>query len=192
MKHVKLFEDFVNEAIADGSIESLIDVMKTSLNFGIFDDSMISDIKDDFLAGIRGSMKGEVSKLPTNKKQEFEMYSSQLMKPLEKAKTLGQFLSAMISVASAKENIMKRLSIKESINESKISDFFKNIHRKSKEWWEDNKHRIFLTLIELLAQIIVEILFAILRAFLKSDDLKAPKIKFGGGSFGGGGASGNW
>jgi hypothetical protein len=191
MKHVKLFEQFINESTTDGSIDSLIDVLKTSLNFGIFDDNMLKDIKDDFISGIEGSMKTEVVKLPAEKRKEFQKYSKQLMGPLEKADTLASFLSAMISVSAAKENIVNRLSIKESLDESKVADFFRNIHKKSKDWWEDNKSKIFLFIIEALANIIVKILFAIIGALLKTD-IKAPTVDFGGGKFGGGGARGKW
>ena len=98
----------------------------------------------------------------------------------------------MLSVSNAKNNIMDRLSIEEALQESKVLDWLKSIKNKAADWWDDNKYTIVTTILEMLAQLLVNILFAILGALLKSDDLEAPKIKFGGGKFGGGGASSKW
>jgi len=192
MKHVKLFEQFINESTTDGTIESLIDATKLSMKMDIFNDELLNDVKVNFIEGIKGSLKSETNKLPANKRKEFQGYVNMLIGPLEKANTMGKFLGAMLSVSNAKNNIMDRLSIEEALQESKVLDWLKSIKNKAADWWDDNKYTIVTTILEMLAQLLVNILFAILGALLKSDDLEAPKIKFGGGKFGGGGASSKW
>ena len=71
-------------------------------------------------------------------------------------------------------------------------DLLKKVKTATSDWLDKNGANILMFIAELLAQIVVEILFAILRALLKSDNLKAPKMKFGGGSFSGGGSGGSF
>jgi hypothetical protein len=191
MKHVKLFEEYISESTTDGTIESLIEVTKLSMTMGIFDDQLLKDTRGNFISGIEGSLKSEVRKIPSDKKKEFTGYMKALIGPLEKVETMAQLLSAMYSISAAKSNILDRMSVEEALNESKILDWLKKAKTATAEWWQRNKSTILYTILEVLARIIIEILFAVLRAITKSD-VKAPKIKFGGGSFGGGGASGKW
>lgn len=191
MKHIKLFEEYIAESTTDGTIESLIEVTKISMKMGVFDDALLKDMRQNFIGGIEGSLKSEMAKIPNDKKSEFKGYMEALIGPLKKVETMAQLLSAMGSIAAAKSNIVKRMTLDESLNESKILDWLKKAKTATADWWQRNKSTILYTILEVLARIIIEILFAVLRAITKSD-VKAPKIKFGGGSFGGGGASGKW
>ena len=96
----------VNESTTDGTIESLIKVTKISMGMGIFDDRLLKSSKSNLILGISGALKGETSKLPTDKQKEFVGYVNALMKPLQKANTMEQFLRAMINVADTKNNIL--------------------------------------------------------------------------------------
>lgn len=192
MEYLKTYESFLNEATTDGSIESLIDASKIAVKMNIFDDNLFREMKDNMLLGVIGSLKGEVDRLPADKRSEFKKYADALMKPLEKAKNLSQFINSLTLVAAAKNNIIKRYSLDEVFNESVVIDKLKNIKNKAVSWWNENREDILIMILEVLAQIIVEVLFGIIKALLKSDKLKAPKIRFRGGSFGGGGASGKW
>ena len=78
MKHVKLFEQFINESTTDGTIESLIDATKLSMKMGIFNDELLNDVKVNFIEGIKGSLKSETNKLPANKRKEFQGYVNML------------------------------------------------------------------------------------------------------------------
>lgn len=191
MKHVKLFEEYISESTTDGTIESLIEVTKLSMSMGVFNDELLKDTRENFISGIEGSLKSEVRKIPSDKKKEFTGYMTALIGPLKKVETMAQLLSAMYSISAAKSNILNRMSVEEALNESKILDWLKKAKTATTDWWDRNKSTILYTILEVLARIIIEILFAVLRAITKSD-VKAPKIKFGGGSFGGGGASGKW
>jgi len=192
MKKIKLFEEFINESTTDGTIESLIKVTQISMDMGIFDDKLLKNSKYNLISGVSGALKGETSKLPTDKRKEFDGYVDALMNPLKKADTMEQFLRALINVADTKNNIFSRLSITEQLNESKVLDLLKKVKNATTEWWDAHKDNILLFIAEILAQILVEILFAILRALLKSDNLEAPKMKFGGGAFSGGGSGGSY
>jgi hypothetical protein len=193
MKRIKLFEEFVNESTTDGTIESLIKITQMSMNMGVFDDKLMSKhSKFDLISGVKGAIKGEVTKLPTDKRKEFDRYADSLITPLENADTVEQLLRAMITIADTKRNIFSKLSITESLNESRVSDLLKKVKNATTKWWDEHKDNLLLYIAEILAQILVEILFGILRGLLKSTDLKAPKIKFGGGKFGGGGATSSW
>lgn len=192
MKYIKPINEFLNESTTDGSVEALIEVTKLSMKMGIFNDEILRDVQDNFVGGVEGSLKGELRKIPSDKKAEFNGYMEALMGPLRKAKTMAQFLSALASVSAAKNNILARMAVEAPMNESKIVNWLKDAYKQSSEWWQRNKSEIITTIIELLVQIVIEILFAVLRALLKSKSLEAPKFKFGGGKFGGGGAGGNW
>lgn len=192
MKHIKLYEEFLNESTTDGTIESLIKITQISIGMGVFDDELLKNSKYDLVSGVKGTLRGETSKLPVDKRKEFDRYVNALMTPLQNADTMEQFLRAMITIADTKNNIFSRLSITETLNESKVSDLLKKVKTATTKWWDEHKNNIFWYIAEILAQILVEILFGILRGLLKSDSLKAPKMKFGGGKFGGGGASGKF
>ena len=192
MKRVKLFEQFINESTTDGTIESLIDVTKLSMQMGIFNDELLHDVREDFINGVEGSLKSAIGKLNSVQKKEFNMYAEAMMGPLRKVKTMAQFLSALGAIASAKDNILSRMELQEALNEGKISDWLKKAKTATAEWWERNKSSIISTIIEILVQFVLNILFAVLNALLKTDDIETPKFKFGGGKFGGGGARGTW
>ena len=191
MKYLRTYESFINESTTDGTIESLIDVTKISMQMGIFDDEILSDVKDNFIRGIEGALKGQTNKLDQQQKREFKAYSDALMGPLKKAKTMDQFVRAMSSIAAAKDNILNRMELANSLDESKIIDWIKKAKTSTVEWWQENKGKILLSIIELLTQGIVNILFGVISGLLKTK-IEAPEIEFGGGKFGGGGASGKW
>jgi predicted GNAT family acetyltransferase len=182
----------INESTFENTIKSLIDITKVPIKMGIFDDSVLSKIKQTVISGVEDSLRGEVKKLNQNQKKEFNKYANELINPLKKAKTMPEFLRAVHSIGAAKPNILSRVESFEFIQESKVLDWLKNAKNKTSDWWNKNKNEIAIIMAEFLAQLIVEILFAVLNALLKSNSLKAPKIKFGGGKFGGGGASGKW
>jgi len=151
---------------------------------------LFSEMKDAMIAGVNGTLKGQSSKVPTDKQDEFNGYVDALMGPLEKAKNLSQFIGAMTAIAKTKDNIIKRLEIQEAVVESKAMDWLKSIKNKTIDWWNENKYKVALTIAELFVQILVELLFTILRALTKSS-IDSPRIKFdgfGGGKFSGGGA----
>jgi hypothetical protein len=177
----------MNESTTDGSLESFVYTMRLGIKGGVFTDDIFPIVKKNFLGGVLGSLKAEMSRIPTDKKQEFSLYVSQLLKPLESSSNMNQFVSRLGMVADTKNNIIARLGISEIVNEVSIKksiDWLKGTVKssiqKGKDWWDENKHSIVKVLIELLAQIIVEILFGILSALLKTK-VKAPKVKFGAG-----------
>ena len=188
----------MNESTTDGSLESFVHTMRLGIKGGVFTDEIFPIVKKNFLGGVLGSLKAEMSRIPTDKKKQFSVYVSQLLKPLESSSNIDQFVSRLGMVADTKNNIIARLGVNELVNEVSIKKSIdwlkgtvKSTIQKGKDWWDENKHSILRVLIELLAQIIVEILFGILSALLKTK-VKAPKVKFGGGKFGGGGAGGSW
>jgi hypothetical protein len=188
----------MNESITDGSLESFIYTMRIGMKGGIFTDAIFLDIKKNFLGGVIGSLKNEMSKIPADKMKEFGGYVNQLIKPLERSSNIQQFLSNLGMVADTKNNIINRLSISEVVLESTVMNTIKKLNQSIKsaitgagEWWDENKSNIILTISEILVQLLVNILFIILEALLKTK-LDKPKIKFGGGKFGGGGSSGKW
>lgn len=191
MKYVKTYESFIFESTTDGSIESLVDVSKIAIQMGIFDDKLFSEMKDTMISGVRGSLKSGLSKISSTDKNKMAKYTNSLLGPLESAKDMKEFLSALIAVGKTKDALIKNLTLTESLLESKISDWLKKAKNATVNWWKNNAYDIAMFIARILIQILVEILFAVLRSITKSD-IKAPKIKFGGGSFGGGGASGKW
>jgi hypothetical protein len=83
------------------------------------------------------------------------------------------------------------------INEVRLKDAYVKIKfmlGKGQDWWVENRGGILTFLIEVIAQFVVAVIFAILGAILKTK-IDAPNIKLGGkGNFGsgGGGATGKW
>lgn len=188
MKYINRYEEFIYESTTDGTIESLIDVTKFSMRMGIFDDDLLRDVVDDFVRGVEGSLKGQTNKLTNQQKKEFDGYVEAMMNPLRKSKNMNQFLGALSSIAIAKNNILKRMEMTESLDESVIINWLRKAKNATADWWDKNKYAIVSTIVEVLVQIVIEVLFAVLNGMLKSD-IKAPKFKFGGGKSGGGGAS---
>jgi hypothetical protein len=184
----------LNESTTDGSLESFVYTMRLGIKGGVFTNEMFPLLKKNFLGGVLGSLKGEMSRIPADTKGEFSKYVSQLLKPLENSSNIEQFINRLGLVVDTKNNILSNLGVNEMVMEFGVKDsinWLKSTIKKGKDWWEENKHSILKVIIELIAQIIVEIIFAILSALMKTK-VKAPKVKFGGGKFGGGGAGGNW
>lgn len=191
MKYVKTYESFIFESTTDGSIESLVDVSKIAIQMGIFDDKLFSEMKDTMISGVKGSLKSGLSKVSSTDKNKMAKYANSLLGPLESAKDMKEFLIALIAVGKTKDALIKNLALTESLLESKMGDWLKKAKNATVSWWKDNAYDIAMFIARILIQILVEILFAVLRSITKSD-IETPKMKFGGGSFGGGGASGKW
>jgi hypothetical protein len=168
----ELNKSFIYEATTDGTIESLIDATKIATNMGVFDDALFNEMKDTMIQGVNGALKGQNIQLPNDKKVEFNGYMDALMGPLRRANNLSQFIGAMMNVAKTKDNILNRLNIKETINENRVINWLKTIKNKTTEWWNENKYEIAITIAEIFARMLVEFLFAILRALTKSETKK--------------------
>jgi hypothetical protein len=191
-------KSILNESTTDGSLESFVYTMRMGIKGGLFTNEMFPIMKKNFLGGVLGSLKGEMGRISTDKKGDFSKYISQLLKPLESSSNIEQFINRLGLVADTKNNILSNLGINEIMLEFGVKNSInwlnttvKNTIKRGNEWWDENKHSILKVIIEILAQIIVEILFVILSALLKTK-VKAPKVTFDGGKFGGGGAGGNW
>jgi hypothetical protein len=196
MKHILTYEDFLNESISAPSISPLIDALKLIEKNVSIDAAKFIEFREIFINSIRSALKQKSVQLDTESKNKLETAVEKLVKPIEGTKNLTQFISAITKVSGIKDDISDEFSISESLNESKIMDWFKKAKTATVEWWQENKQDIFLFILEMIAQFIVSFLFAIISALLKTKDpIEAPKISFrgfGGGNTGGGGAGGTW
>jgi hypothetical protein len=199
MKHILTYEDFLNESISAPSISPLIDALKLIEKNVSIDAAKFIEFREIFINSIRSALKQKSVQLDTESKNKLETAVEKLVKPIEGTKNLTQFISAITKVSGIKDDISDEFSISESLNESKIMDWFKKAKTATVEWWQENKQDIFLFILEMIAQFIVNFLFALINALFKKDDnddeIEAPKISFrgfGGGRTGGGGAGAAW
>lgn len=153
-RYIPLFEDFkLNESTTDGTIESLIDVTKIAVNMGVFDDSLLKDVKQNFIQGIRGSLKTETDKIRPEKRKQFKQLMDSLISPLETANTMNKFIMSLELIAKTKDNIVSRLSEGEIILESRLVNWLKTAKKSSKDWWETNKKNIVKKISDILINI---------------------------------------
>jgi hypothetical protein len=197
MKHILTYEDFLNESISAPSISPLIDALKLIEKNVSIDAAKFVEFREIFINAIRSALKQKSVQLDTESKNKLETAVEKLVKPIEGTKNLAQFISAMTKVSGIKNDISDEFSISESLNESKIMDWFRKAKTATVEWWEENKQDIFLFILEMIAQFIVNFLFALINALFKTDDdeIETPTISFrgfGGGNTGGGGAGASW
>ena len=190
MKHIQTFEDFLNESASASLIENLINILQTAESFGLADEEFIEDIKEGFEEGITKKLKEIQKNLSPDDKKLIQEKTDEFLNPFRNAKDTQSLITFLRGVSANKLLMNEAFSFKGSFQTMLQS--IKNAGPKLNEWWKSNKKRILLTIIEFLIQIVIEIIFGILRALLKSGDLKSPKFKFGGGSFGGGGSGNNW
>lgn len=176
-RHIKLFEEFVNESTTDGTIENLIDATKIAMNMGVFDDTLLQDVKSDFISGVKGSLKTETGKVPQDRKKEFQKFMDSLIMPLDKAKTMSQFLSALKTIAVTKNNILKRLNIQESLTEGKISDFLKDLKSKGADWLETNKKKLIDSIVSTLISWITGISRDVAKSLINVNESKVLNLK---------------
>lgn len=138
MKHILEFEEFINESTTDGTIESLIDATKIATKMGVFTDDLLKEVKQNFISGARASLKTEKSKLPSDKRNEYQKLMDSLIDPLEKANSMSKFIKALQIISVTKNNILDRLGVDESLVESKILTWFKDAKKQSADWWKEN------------------------------------------------------
>ena len=195
MKRVLTYQEFLNES-ATIEFPLMIDALKLIEKNVSIDAAKFAEFRGIFINAIRSAIKQKSAQLDAESKKEFETAVENLIRPLEGTKTIAQFISAMTKVAGIKDGISDEFSISESLNESKIMDWFRKAKTATVEWWQENKQDIFLFILEMIAQFIVSFLFALINALLKSKDpIEAPTISFrgfGGGKSGGGGAGATW
>lgn len=164
-------KDIIQESTTDGSLESFIYTMRLGIRSGVFTNAMFRDVKKNFMGGVIGSLKGEMGNLPSEKRTEFMGYVTQLMKPLQNTNSMESFINNLGIVADTKNNIIKRLGIRESMTEGRIKDrltWLGNVIKKSANgttnWWAEHKEQIIQMVSDLLVQILIQILSGILRA----------------------------
>ena len=196
MKRVLTYQEFLNES-ATIEFPLMIDALKLIEKNVSIDAAKFAEFRVIFINAIRSAVKQKSAQLDAESKNEFETAVEKLIKPLEGTKTIAQFISAMTKVAGIKDSISNEFSISESLNESKIMDWFRKAKTATVEWWQENKQDIFLFILEMIAQFIVNFLFALINALFKTDDdeIETPTISFrgfGGGKSGGGGAGATW
>ena len=195
MKRVLTYQEFLNES-ATIEFPLMIDALKLIEKNVSIDAEKFAEFRGIFINAIRSAVKQKSAQLDADSKKEFETAVEKLIRPLEGTKTIAQFISAMTKVSGIKDGISDEFSISESLNESKIMDWFRKAKSATVEWWQENKQDIFLFILEMIAQFIVSFLFALINALLKSKDpIDAPTISFrgfGGGKSGGGGAGATW
>lgn len=142
----------LNESTTDGSIESLLQVTRIATRMGVFDDEMIRDVKHDFIAGISGILKFDLSKVPSDKKKEFKNVVSMIIKLMQQTTDMNSFVKTLTQITHIKTALFRKYGISENLNESKTGKYkkiFKNLSHKLTtlktnvdDWWNSNKQDI--------------------------------------------------
>lgn len=190
MKNVLTFEEFLNESVSTSLVDTLINILQTAESFGLADEEFIEDIKDGFEEGVTKKLKDIQKNLSPEDKKLVQTKMDEILVPFRNAKDTQSLITFLTNISDNKLLMNEAFNFKGSFQS--ILQSIKNAGSKLSEWWKSNKKRILLTIVEFLVQIVIEIVFGILRSLLKSNDLKSPKFKLGGGSFGGGGSGGEY
>lgn len=191
MKHLQTFEQFLNESISSSSVESLISMLKMTDSLGLVDNEFIKDIKKEVQNQLSKNVSKEAQKKLniTDKKivnDKINNMSASLNK-IKDTQSLIQFLTDVSNNNSFMNEAFNFDTFFQSVKQS-----LKNAGSKIAEWWDNNKREIMIMIIEFLVQIALELIFGLIGALLNAKNLKAPKFKMSGGSFGGGGAGGDF
>lgn len=190
MKNIQTFEEFLNESVSNSLVDTLINILQTAESFGLADEEFIEDIKDGFEEGVTKKLKDIQKNLSSGDKKLVQTKTDEILVPFRNAKDTQSLITFLTNISDNKLLMNEAFSFKGSFQS--ILQSIKNAGPKLSEWWKSNKKRILLTIVEFLVQIVIEIVFGIIRSLLKSNDLKSPKFKFDGGSFGGGGSGGEY
>lgn len=173
-RHIMLFEEFINEATTDGSIESMIETIKLAFKMGIFDEDFFSEIRTNVISGVHGSLEGESLKLPSEKRAEFDRYVDMMMSPIKDSKNAHDLVSNMAKIAIIKNGIVKRLELSESLEEAfsmtASIKWLKDGMHKAKDsaiqWWKENSKDIMTTIVNFLVNFITGLLTTVAQALL--------------------------
>jgi hypothetical protein len=165
----------LNESTTDGTIETLLMVTKLGATQGIFNDTMVREVKGEFMAGIRGSLKSELPKIPAEFQQEFKKIMGFVLNPMERINTIADFITALSKMVIVKKGLYKRFGIRENINESsnfnKILNGLKQKLKQGKDsivgWWDVNKGDIVTIIAKFLVSVVIGILRGVLGASTK-------------------------
>jgi hypothetical protein len=175
--------DILNESTTDGSLESFIYTLRIGVQSGVFSDEIFKDIKRNLVGGVLGSLKGEIDSIPRPKRKQFLKYVSALIKPIESSTNMNSFINSLGIVADTKNNLIKNLNISEQIDEGKLKDGILFLQKRiksttddTKKWWDENKKEIAKYVSRILGQILIEVLFVILRSLLKNPTIPTPKL----------------
>jgi len=153
----------INESTTDGSIETLLMVTKLGANQGIFNDTMVREVKGEFMAGIRGSLKLELPKIPTEHQQEFKKVMGFILNPIERVSTIVGLIDSLSKMVIVKKSLFKRYNVHENINESiNFNKVFSGLKQKlsnTKEdfsiWWNKNSKSVIKAIADYLIKFVM-------------------------------------
>jgi hypothetical protein len=185
-----------------GGLKFILLFIRAGEKFGIIDKSFTIELRNTLIKAINRGVKAKmgVENLPTEQQKSAYEIINKVIEPLKNATDAKSLSKAIVKVESFMSNIekFKKGYVTEVvINEVRLKDAYvkiKSMLGKGQDWWVENRGGILTFLVEVIAQFVVEVIFAILGAILKTK-IDAPNIKLGGkGNFGsgGGGATGKW
>jgi len=162
----------INESTTDGTLESLLLVTKLAAKRGVFNNDLIRQVGDNFIAGIRGSITAEISKVPKENQQEFKKLMGYLLKPMSSINTVQDLVSGLTQMIIVKKSVFKRFGVSENINEG-LSSKHKAIIDKVKnslkqpidtltDFWNKNGKNITIVIAQMLVRIVIGILKSVI------------------------------
>lgn len=160
-----------------------------------------TDYVDQMRKAIVGNLSGMVSKAAArlntvDQRRQLSNKVQELVKPLQSVTTLKQmadFLQQLVRDAKTSGILDEAINWKGAFQ--RVGQALKRAGAGAKQWWSNNKYELLKLVVEFVLQLLLEIVFGLIGAMLKSK-ISAPKIKmfkgFKGGDFGGGGAGAEW
>ena len=157
----------------------------------------VTQMRDAITSSLDGMVSKAAARLKTvDQRRQLRNKVQELVKPLQSVTTLKQmadFMQQLVRNAKTLGILDEAINWKGSFQ--RVGQALKRAGAGAKQWWNNNKYELLKLIVEFVLQLLLEIVFGLIGAMLKSK-ISAPKIKmfkgFKGGDFGGGGAGGEW
>ena len=195
---MKTLKQLLNESAELDTLAYLVTVLRGLDAVGMDDQTAyVTEMRDAILGGVNGMVNKSVATLKTTEqRRQLNGKVQELLQPLQSVNTLKQmedFLQQLVDDAKILGSLNEAIDFKAAFQ--RVGSMLRKAGAGAKQWWHNNKYELLKLIVQFVLQLLLEIIFGLIAAMLKSK-ISAPKIKmfkgFKGGDFGGGGAGGEW
>lgn len=198
---MKTLKQILNESVELDNLAYLVMVLRGLDAVGMDDQTTyVAEMRNAILGGVNDMLNKAAADLKTvEQRRQLGSKVRELLKPLQTVTTLKQmedFLQQLVDDAKILGALNESIDFKAAFQ--RVGRILRKAGVGAKQWWDNNKYELLKLLVEFVLQLLLNIVFGLIGAMLKSK-IETPKIKlfkgfkgFGGGDFGGGGAGGEW
>jgi hypothetical protein len=195
---MKTLKQLLNESVELDNLAYLVTVLRGLDAVGMDDQTVyVAEMRNAILGGVSGMVNNAAASLKTvEQRRQLNSNVQALLKPMQSVTTLKQmedFLQQLADDAKILGALNEAVDFKAAFQ--RVGSMLRKAGAGTKQWWKNNKYELLKLIVEFVLQLLLNIVFGLIGAMLKSK-IEAPKIKmfkgFKGGDFGGGGAGSEW